>query len=162
MDCKIRFYDALQECPESKKLTLEEKLILTKSNPLIHCEFQFSDRFLGISFSSTLRDGTKGCRFKQIDYTVHPERWCTMIVSMTDEQENQAYDRAQEIDGCQYDLIGLASFAFDFIKQDPNKYWCSEACAELIKAAFGYDDNFVPYRFTPVGLFFEMYYRLNK
>jgi hypothetical protein len=67
--------------------------------------------------------------------------------------------RAQDINGKKYDLLGLGSFSSELsiIKPDPNKYWCSEACAELIKAAYFLGENFVPHKFTPVGLFFTLY-----
>ena len=62
---------------------------------------------------------------------------------MSNEQEDMAWAKAHELDGKEYDLVGLASFGTDWniIKEDPDKYWCSETCAELIKAAYAYGAN---------------------
>jgi hypothetical protein len=135
-------------------------LILKFSWPDTHCEFQFSAKYSNVSFSSTLRDGAKGCRFKQIDYTANPERWNTLIVPLTDEQEVAAFAKANEINGCEYDLIGLLHLETGLAKTDPDKYWCSEAVAELLKAAgkFLVDS---PDQYTPAALFDEIFYWLS-
>ncbi len=159
-ECYLRFWDGIAAQEDGVKLSLNDKLILTKSNPLIHCECQFSDAYAGISFSSTLRDGARGCRFKQIDYSKHPKRWKTLILPMTNEEEERAYAEAQRLDGKLYDLAGLATFnplLHTVIKENPNRYWCSEADAELIKAAKKLGDDFIPSRYTPVGLFFTAF-----
>jgi hypothetical protein len=158
MDCILRSYNAREAVRHGKALTAVDRMILMRSDPLTHSEFQFSDRFNGLSFSSTMQDGDDGCRFKAISYS-HPERWTTLIIPMDDDQEDRAMHRAQDINGKKYDLLGLGSFSSELsiIKPDPNKYWCSEACAELIKAAYFLGENFVPHKFTPVGLFFTLY-----
>lgn len=162
MDCKLQFWNTRQAQKFDIKLTAAQRMILMRSDPLTHAEFQFSELYGGISFSSTLQDEFNGCRYKTISYS-HPEFWSTLILPMTDEQEDRAWKRAQEINHKPYDLIGLASFGteWDIIKPDPGKYWCSEACAELIKAAYEYDGSYIPHFYHPVGLFFEMYHRLQ-
>jgi hypothetical protein len=163
MNCRLRFYNAVRAEKFGKKLDAVDTLILRRSRPHVHCEFEFSERYGNISFSATLQDGSHGCRFKPIDYNEHPERWDTLWLPMTDEQEDRAYARARELDGKEYDLIGLLSFAtaLNLIKPDPDKYFCSEVDGELIVAAYGLTD-FRCDEYCPTPLFFEMFYRLTK
>jgi len=83
---------------------------------------------------------------------------------MTDAQEDRGYARAVEINGMPYDKIGVTSLAtgWNIIQPNPNALWCSEDVAEIIKAAYEYGDDFVPDKFAPLGLFFEMYRRVNE
>jgi hypothetical protein len=159
MSCKIRTYNARQARLFGVKMTPTDNIVCLVSDPQTHCEFQFSERYKNISFSSTLTNGDKGCRFKDIGYS-HPEYWDTLILPMTDEEEDRAYARALELDGKLYDLIGVAGLASEhnIIKQDPNKYWCSEAVAELIIAGKPRSLNFVPSFYTPRALFFEVFH----
>jgi hypothetical protein len=172
MNCILRSYNARQAYQYGKDITPVQRIIMARSDPLVHTEFEFSERQDGISFSSTMQDDVSGCRFKQISYS-HPLRWTSIVLPMTDEQEDRAWERAIELEGKKYDLIGLAGFGseWDIVKPHPDKYWCSEAVAELIKAAYEYDiprwptkpvDLFIPHRFHPNGLFFEMYRRLTS
>lgn len=160
MSCKLRFYNAIRADKFGKKLTIIDRAILLRSNPHTHCEFQFSGRYDSVSFSATMLDGSNCCRFKDIKYS-HPERWDTLDLKLTAQQEDAARLKAFELEDKKYDLVGLLSFAseLNLIKPDPNKYWCSEADAELIKAALCCQNDFVPDKFTPTGLFFEMFYK---
>lgn len=171
MDCIIRFYDARQAELFGKKHDLIDELILSRSDPLIHVEFQFSERYVlvngevidlskcptvkkfGISHSSTMQDGANGCRFKDIDYSIHPERWVSLTLPSTDEEEDRAWLRAKELDGKPYDLFGA-------IYDNPNEWCCTEDVEELIVAA---KPDWVrlldPERedlFYPTNLYFEM------
>ncbi len=159
--CKLRFKNVRRAQLNGYSLTPTDHIILVKSDPLTHVEFQFSSRHNRKSFSATMAGDDNGCRFKDIGYS-NPCEWTTITLYMSDAQEDRAWARANEIDGKSYDLIGLASFGTDWslVKPDPDKYWCSEACAELIKAAYGYL-AWVPSHFHPVGLFFEMYHRMR-
>ena len=159
MNCNVRFYDAKRAELFGKKLTLTDKLIFARSRPLVHVEFQFSERYAHISFSATMRDGLDGCRFKAIDYTVNPQRWATLVLPLTDEQEDKAYLKAKQIEKYPYDLFGLLSFIsdLDVIKPDKYKYWCSEAVQELINAGFESTILF-PEHTTPTGMFFDLSY----
>lgn len=163
-DCKLRCYNAVRAKAYGKELTTTDLIIFSRSKPLIHTEFQFSGRYGNISFSATMRDNAKGCRFENIDYNEHRERWDTLALPMTDEQEDAAYTRAKELNGKGYDIFGLLSFIsdFDVIKPNNEKYWCSEACAELIKTAYGLGNDFIPDHFAPNDLFFEMFFRYSQ
>ncbi len=77
-----------------------ERLIMLRSD-CTHMEFQFSTRYGGISFSSTLRDGVKGCRFKMIIYS-HPEYWDAVYVPVTTEQERNMFIEATELADARY------------------------------------------------------------
>lgn len=164
MDCTLYFYNAIAAKKSGKPLTAIQMLILARSNPLVHTEFQFSKRYDEISFSATMQDGDSGCRKKYIDFEEHPERWPRLILPMTDEQEDRGWKRSCEINGMPYDFIGVGSLASDFhiIKPDPNKFWCSEADAEVVKAAYEYGTDFQPDLFNPINLYFEMEYRIRK
>jgi len=159
-DCIYWSYDAVAAKEGGKDFSATDIIIMRRSARLIHTEFQFSPRNNSESFSSTLRDGEKGCRFESIDYTKHPERWNKIVLPMTNVQEDVAYCRAEDLEGCKYDLIGLASFAssLNIIKEHPDKYWCTEAVLELCKAAYGWD--IVPHHYHPLSGFFEVYSRL--
>ena len=163
MDCILQSWNARRAVNYGGKLTAVDQIILIKSDPMTHSEFEFSSRNDGISFSATMRDNQDCCRFMDISYS-HPNRWTSLVLPMTDEQEDRAYARAAKLNGMGYDLIGLGSFGtkWDIIKPHPDKLWCSEACAELIKAAYGYGDDFVPHFYSPTSLYFEMVHRLAK
>lgn len=173
MKCKIRFFNAIRAEEYGRKLTAVDKVILLRSTPHVHVEFQFSERYVNISFSATMQDNAKCCRFKEIDYTENPERWDTIILNLTDKQEDAAYAKAKELEGKDYDLFGLLSFTSEvnIVKPDPNKYWCSEAAMELIVAAAKVIEqsicpanntvktfiaNLRPDHYTPTGLFYEL------
>ncbi len=161
-NCIYWSYDAVAAKDGGKNFSVTDIAIMRRSARLIHTEFQFSHNYFeGGSFSSTLRVGDKGCRFKTIDYTKHPERWIKIVLPMTDEQESRAFARAQRLEGMPYDLIGLASFAssLNIIKPHPDKYWCTEAVLELCKAAYRWD--ITPHLYHPLSGFFEVYGRLN-
>lgn len=159
---KLRCYNAVRAEKFGKKLTPVDQLILRRSYPHTHTEIQFGPDYDNISFSATIRDGANGCRFKKIDYTLHPERWDTLEIPVTPNEETKGFKAAVDLEGKQYDLIGLLSFAteLDIVKPDSKKFWCSEACAEVLQAAKAWDD-FRPDSFTPTGLFFEVLYRLS-
>lgn len=162
-DCIAWSYDARRAEVAGKKITAVQHVILNRSDPLVHTEFQFSERCGRISYSSTIQGGDKGCRFKPIKYS-HLERWIKLILPMTDEQENRAMIKARELEGKEYDLIGLASFGtkWDIFKPDPDKYWCNEVVGELVKAAYEYGPEFVPHFYHPVSFFFEMFCRIEN
>ena len=143
-NCNLMSYNAKRAEQYGKPLTPINRLVFAVSDPLTHSEFKFSSRFSSRyryrSFSFTLQDDGVG-RFKDILYS-HSERWDRLILPMTDEQEDRAYEKALELVGLPYDTIGVASLKTGLIKQDPDKYWCSEAVGELIKAAYQWGDDF--------------------
>lgn len=159
---KLRCWNAVRAEKFGYKLIPVDQLILRRSSPHVHTEIQFGPDYNNISFSATMRDGQDGCRFMQIDYDKHACRWDTLEMPVDALPEAKAFEMAERLNGKRYDLIGLLSFAteLDVIKPDPNKYWCSEVCAEVILAAKLWG-NFRPDSFTPTGLFFEVLYRLT-
>ena len=161
---KLHCYNAIRAKQLGKEPTAIQQIILLRSSPHVHTEMQFSSRHEDVSYSATMQDGYKCCRFKNITYT-HPDRWDTLILPCTEMQEDMAWERAKVLDGSEYDLKGLLSFASELsiINPDPDKYWCSEVDAELIMAAFGYDpDYYRPDSFTPTGLFFDTFHRFYQ
>ncbi len=161
-DCIHWAYDAVAAKEDGKPLTATDIIIMRRSARLIHTTHQFSHRYGGVSFESTLRDDAKGCRFKHIHYARHPRRWVPIVKPMTDEQEDRAWKRALELDGRGYDLIGLASFAtsLSIIKPHTGKYWCTEAEMELNVAAYGWD--VIPHHFHPLSGYFEVLRRVGE
>lgn len=163
-NCYVMSYNGKQAEEHGKPLTNIDRLVMIVSDPLLHSEFLFSVRRNAISYSVTLRDDSgdqKGCRFKKIRYT-HPERWNKLLLPMTDVQEDRAYKKAVELEGLPYDTIGVASLKTGLIKENPDKYWCSEVVAELIKAAYEWGNDFIPSTLSPNDLYFRVLYELNK
>jgi hypothetical protein len=144
------------------KITAVDRLIMQRSNPLVHTEWQFSQRYDQISFSATRADGSNCCRFSPIKYSSHL-RWVSQYLALSDEAEDMAYNKAKALEGKPYDLVGLASFvsSLNIIKEDPDAYWCSEAVGELLKAAF--DLVWLkPAQYSPTTFYFMVHQLLNK
>ena len=136
MNCKIRSFNAYRAEKFGYKLSPIDRLIMQRSFLHVHSEFQFSERHHNISFSATMADNAKCCRFKDIDYSKHPERWDTVVLHLTDEDEDLIYKRALSIEGQPYDLIGLLSFVSEdvnWIKPSDSGYWCSEAVNYIMR-----------------------------
>jgi len=95
--------------------------------------FQFSSDYNHLSFSSTIEDAFKGCRFKLIRY--QNDWWRTVERTITTAQERGIWYKAHSINGKKYDLIGLLSHAtpWEIIRGRPEKYWCSECNAYITK-----------------------------
>lgn len=145
MDCKIQSFNAYRAEKFGYKLSGIDRLIMRRSFLHTHTEIQFSERYGNISFSATMADGAKCCRFKDINYTKHPERWDTIIIPLTDNEEDLIYAKAKAIEGKPYDLIGLLSFISDdlnWIKPSESGYWCSEAVSVAMRAVKRIDNLF--------------------
>ncbi len=129
---KFRFFNYRAAVRLGRGKTLIGEMILLRSDPYTHVEFQFSAKYNHLSFSSTQEDAFKGCRFKLIKYS--NAWWTTLEVEITAEQEAQIWQRAHEINGKKYDLIGLLSFVtkWQIMVPNRNRYWCSEAIAHVI------------------------------
>lgn len=149
---KIRSYNAIRAKLYGKPLTAIDRLILMRSYPHVHTELQFSERYNCISFSSTNRDGLNGCRFMEINYS-HPERWDTISISVTAEQEEAMYRTAQSLvsQKISYDLVGLMSFAtpLSIIMPARNKMWCTEASLTAASAGIKLPSILIPDRTHP-------------
>ncbi len=153
MNCKLNFYNPKAAKADGKPYTFTDRLIMLRSG-LVHVEYVFSERYGNISFSATLRDGAKCCRFKKIGYS-HPSYWKSIIISCTDEEENRAWreacgmanKRLHWMDGymrkgacfygpnaIKYDLKGQLCHItkWKIWKPNPKKTWCSKACNELV------------------------------
>ena len=137
MDVMIRSFNAYRAKRFGYRLTPADGLILLRSLLHTHTELQFSHRYANISFSATLADGANGCRFKDIKYS-HTVFWDTIVVPMTDSQEDTAYAEAKAIDGQPYDDIGLASFVSraEMIKPRKGFWWCTEAVVHCVKRIY--------------------------
>lgn len=101
-----------------------------------HCEIVFSD---GMSASSSYMD--KGVRFKSIPHD--DTKWDYFDIN--DSYESIARDWFISHTGQGYNTIGNARFAFGFLKNPTDKWFCSES----IGAALGIDE---PWRLSPNGL----------
>jgi len=131
---KIRSYNYLRAKVFGKKPTFVNKLIAMRSSPHVHTEYQFSERFDNVSFSATKQDKCKCARFKDIQYSHEAERWDTVIVPMTDEEEDMAYLRAQVLGGMPYDLMGQICHvtSLNIWKPSKKKTWCTKAVGEIV------------------------------
>lgn len=114
MNCRLRHWNARAAEKDGKKLTLTDRIIMLRS-ALTHSEFQFSERYGGVSFSSTLADGANGCRFKMIGYS-HPKRWKENVIPLTDEQEDRIWAKACRMADCggwRQTLLRMSYLMFD-------------------------------------------------
>ncbi len=129
---RYRFFDYKRAVALGRKKTLAGEIIKRRSE-LTHSEVQFSPFYHSLSFSSTMEDAFKGCRFKQIYYT-HPW-WKTIEWQVTAEQEYAIWCKAWGINGKKYDLLGLGSFGtkWNIIVPHRDRYWCSESNAYISK-----------------------------
>lgn len=101
-----------------------------------HCELVID----GISYSSSPRDN--GVRSKVIDF--NPEHWDIIEVNA---DKQKALDFFNKELGKKYDWRGAIKSVVPFlIKNDPNRWFCSEICAE----ALGIEDSEY---ITPVKLY---------
>jgi hypothetical protein len=162
----LHCWNARQALKDGKDLTVSDRAIMVVSDPLVHTEFDFSDRIISTgysSFSATMRNDADCCRFENIDFRKYPKRWAGLVLPMTAEQELKGYEYAKSIEGKPYDFKGLLSLTteWDIIKPNPNAYWCSEADGGVIKACYGWGEDFIPHEYHPTGLFFEVYHRLQ-
>lgn len=137
MDCKIRSYNYVRAEIFGKKPTFVNRIIAIRSFPQTHTEFQFSERYEGRSFSATIQDEFKGARFKLIEYSHVRERWDTVIVPMTDREEDRAIKEAMSFAGMPYDLIGQLCHLSKRKIWEPSKkkIWCTKAVGRLVYAA---------------------------
>ena len=163
-DCKLKVFDAVAAQADGRPMTFTDRLIRLRSY-YTHAEDQFSERYGGISFSATMMDGCGGCRMKPIDFTKHPKRWKTVIIPMTDEEEDRAWKKACGMAGIpiwmlqggykeyyrhngdcfynttaiKYDIVGMICHISkrNIWRPTPGKIWCSRACNEVIIAGKG-------------------------
>jgi len=136
-NCEIKSYNMVRAKIFGKKPTPMQWLIARRSSPQIHSEFRFSKRYDRVSFSATMQDDCKCARFKQIKYSHERERWDTVVMPLTDEQEDAAYWQAKKDEGTPYDLVGQLCHISDMKIWKPNKkkIWCSTQVGKLFYAA---------------------------
>jgi hypothetical protein len=99
-------------------------------------------------FSSRGMDKPDGVSFKKINFS-HADRWETIPIVMGKEEIKASYELAQAMEGLGYDFRGVVSY-WGIVKrkiEDPNKWWCSEACAFVTR--------FRPYHLSPNELMYE-------
>lgn len=94
----------------------------------------------GAAYSSSVRD--KGVRSKVID--MYSGKWD--YIDITDDLGVEGVENALSIfkkkEGRKYDWFGALGFGLPFLKQDKNKEYCFEICAEML----GFNK---PYKYTP-------------
>ena len=146
---KYRFFDYKRSLELGRGKRVAGELIKYRSD-LTHSEFQFSSTYNLLSFSSTIEDAFKGCRFKLIRY--RNDWWKTVERVITVAQERDIWCNAHNINGKKYDLVGLLSHAtpWKIIRGHPDKFWCSENNAFITKPHIYTGDET---EVTPDGLY---------
>lgn len=132
-DC---FWKSFNPDAEGYKKTLVDWFINLRSK-FTHTELEFSKRYDGVSTSATLQDGCNGDRFKMIDYTKHPERWESITIPCTDEQEDLIFAEACRMEGMKYDKIGVVLcniLSLRIIRSRKKWVWCTESCVRKVLA----------------------------
>lgn len=131
---------------DGKRMSATDRFINFHSK-LTHTEEQFGLRYKYVSFSNTMADDCRCCRFKMIMYS-HPIRWNTVESFPTDHREDMMWAKACQLadlpidwledanlmpntcfygdKAIKYDLIGLASHK-GIGSPDEVKMWCTEA-----------------------------------
>lgn len=129
---RFRFFDYARSIKLGRKRTFAGELIKRRS-ALTHIETQLSVAYRHMSFSATIEDAFKGCRFKLIHYS--HGWWRTIERKVTAPQEFDIWCKMNSINGKRYDLIGLLSHAtpWKIITPHRNRYWCSESSAYVTK-----------------------------
>ena len=129
-----RAYDPRMAARNGKPSSATDKMIQIVSD-LTHLELQFSGRYWDISFSATTRDGAFGARFKANKYLHLTQRWKSLAIEVTEQQENTIFYNACLLTYLQYDIIGVNSLItkLDIIKPDPNKTWCNRVVSQALK-----------------------------
>lgn len=94
--------------------------------PYSHCELVFSD---GLSGSASYIDG--GVRFKDIDYSQHPEHWDFM--ALPGELEDYARSWFEFNMGLPYDLPGNVRFVLPWVRDSDAGWFCSEAFGAALR-----------------------------
>ncbi len=109
--------------------------------PYSHCEVIVGTSPTGkaICISSSFLDG--GVRIKHI--ALKPEHWDVIDVGG---DPNDAWHWAAHHEGQGYDLLGFVGFIYRVLGQDDNRWFCSEAVADML----GIPDA---WRFDPCSLY---------
>lgn len=181
MNCYGRGFDYARYRKHEGKPSLTQWAISMRSS-LTHYEIQFSERYAGVSFSATMADGAKCCRFKMNTYRNAMWWWTTRPIKCGDIREDLMIQKACDLadvtvaelikwlrtawnqdilfgkNATKYDLPGC-SISFLLPKRriwipDKEKMWCSEACKEVINAGFPWfkDNTKRPDETTPDDL----------
>ena len=134
--CKIRSHNFVRAKIFGKKQSMISKIISLRSSPHDHNEFQFSEEHNNVSFSATLADGANCARFKHIKYSHEAERWDTVKVWLTEEEEAKAWREALLLNGTPYDVVGQLCHITNFRLWKPTKgkIWCTKAVGRLAYA----------------------------
>ncbi len=127
---KVHSYNALRAEVFGKDLNWVDRMILMRSSPHTHTEVEFSN---GKSFSATMRKPYECARFLDIDYNL--QRWDTVKIPCTIDEEQVMYAKAVELEDTPYDLIGLLSTIskHDIIRPSDKAVWCTEAVMKVIR-----------------------------
>jgi hypothetical protein len=97
-----------------------------------HCEIVIPGTRTGgrvTCASSSNRDG--GVRTKRITLTTG--RW--VMVAMPHYENPAAIDWFDQHEDARYDWLGILGFVFPWIKDNPRRFYCSEACALALTAS---------------------------
>lgn len=104
------------------------------------------------SFSSSVR-WPSGVRFKSIDYD--EAKWDIFTLVVSDESYDKALAFANSQTGKGYDILGVLFIIDRGIRENKNKWFCSEVVLSALQAA-GYLDHINAHRTTPQDLFDDL------
>jgi len=104
-----------------------------------HTEIEFSN---GLSFSSSSWDKSvdlggnpkpDGTRWKRISYK--EDRWWSYELAMSREEEEKLKVLCTETLNARYDWMGVIKFVVPLVRENPNKWFCSEVCVNRMLLA---------------------------
>ena len=165
MNCYLRTFQYKRSRKNGNEFSFISILITLRSRGT-HSEFQFSERYNGISFSATLADKARCCRMKNIQYLHGDKYWDCDVITLTDAEEDLLFVEACKMSdvgvdeaktfafskniseifcgdkAIQYDTLGVTISHIvraRVWKPDDLKVWCCEAVALLIVSIKRYD-----------------------
>lgn len=128
MQCYLAFYKYKRPIKNFKDLwyrICDEAIRYFTKGKYSHCEIVIKSGKTYLCYSSSIRDG--GVRSKFMPLPI--DRWNLVPVKLSKRRLDEFYNKTQ---GKKYDLIGALGVKIPFLKQNKNKYFCSEWCAELL------------------------------
>lgn len=108
-----------------------------------------NNRELSLCFSSYEKEG--GVRFKFI--YLNPKKWDLIPIEISDDSYHELLSFAASLCDAGYDWAGILKFVLPFVRQRPNKFFCSEVCVYVLQHACDLLWELTSYKTSPGDLF---------
>jgi hypothetical protein len=136
---KVAFYKASGN--------FSDKIIrLVTRSKYSHCELLLPD---GRMFSSDGWDNGK----VRYTYKYNINNWDFVDIDITDGELLTLISWCNHKIGLKYDWLGVFRFIIPFLKQDPERWFCSEICAAALRFINKINISIKPYKLSPKNLY---------